>query len=76
MKLLERIRGLRQKTEPISPVGKIHPNIVFWMNMEGFKELPKETQQAFIEWAKQNFWKDVHAWHLLRMVKGYADFPS
>jgi len=73
MKLLSKLRGLRQKTQPITPtIEGIHHSIVFHMTMEQWDYLPEETRQGYIAWAKQNLFKHREAWYILRKANGYA----
>jgi len=73
MKLLDKLRGLRQKTQFKAPcISGIHHSIVFHMTMEQWDYLPEETRQGYIAWAKQNLWKHREAYIILRKVNGYA----
>jgi hypothetical protein len=51
--------------------GLAHKDILASMTLECWDDLPKETREAYINWAKQNLWNDVWAWRILRKVRGH-----
>ena len=75
------ISRLREKIKPTKiykdpHAHNIHRDIMFIFDFESWEYMKREHKEHvdnLIGWAKQNLWKDVWAWRILRKVKGYED---
>ena len=74
MNLLDKLRGLRQKTQPESPLPEgPYKNFKFLMRLETWDSLSKEEKKTYIKWAKANLYKHPHAYRILQRANGYGD---
>lgn len=73
MNLLNKLRGLRQKTPIESPLPEgPYKNFKFLLRLEAWDSLPKEQKKALVKWAKANLYKHPHAYLILQRANGYA----
>jgi len=79
MNLLNKLRGLTQKTEPEyfkrfdSLYSGWDRGIQLCFTEECWEDLKPEERQREINWAKKRLWQNPIAYHILRKAKGYGD---
>jgi len=69
MKLLSKLRGLRQKIGG----GYNFEDIMFYLNLDYWNAMPQDLKDKLLSWAKQNKERDMWAYHILRKANGYGD---